>query len=365
MKIGIVGTNGIPAKYGGFETLTEYLAKFLGDQLLLSVYCPKTKLVNRLKTYNNARLVYLPFDSNGFQSIIYDIFGTVHSLIVNDKTLILGTSGAVILPFLYPWRKKLIINFGGLEWKRDKWSYLTRKYLKLTEFLAVKICDLVIADNQAFVDYVFKEYGRPSMLIEYGGDHTIRRNVTHELSETYSFLKSEYFLSVSRAQPDNNIEMLIESFQADSLRSKTLVIISNWNVSSYGKQLLKTHRGKFSNIILLDAIYDLKVLDVLRSQCKVYIHSHSFCGTAPSLVEAMNLKLPIFCFKTDTNIATTEGKSRFFSNSTELCSLVSSISEEELKNQAEKMFEIANRRYCWEIIAAKYKRAFEGSAIET
>lgn len=359
MKVGIVGTNGIPAKYGGFETLTEYLAKHLGQQITLRVYCPKTNSSNRIKSHNNAELIYLPFDSNGYQSIIYDIVGILHSLIINNKTLILGTSGAVILPFLYPFRKRLIVNFGGLEWKRDKWNYFTRKYLKLTESLAVRICDQVVADNQAFVNYISKEYKRSSTLIEYGGDHTIKKEITPILLRDYPFLQSDYFLSVSRAQPDNNIEMLIHAFQSDSLSNHTLVIISNWNASSYGKHIIQSFRGKFKNILLLDAIYNLEILDAIRSNCTVYIHSHSFCGTAPSLVEAMNLNLPVLCFKTDTNTATTEDKSPLFSNSHELTTLIQSLDSEKLKEIAIQMKEIVNRRYTWKIISQKYMEAFE------
>jgi glycosyltransferase involved in cell wall biosynthesis len=358
MKIGIVGTNGIPARYGGFETLTEYLTKFSGEEFSIAVYCPKTKSSSRLEKHNNARLIYLPFRSNGPQSVIYDIVSIIHSLVTNNKTLILGTSGAIILPLLFPWRKRLIVNFGGLEWKREKWSYLTRKYLKFTEWLAVQLCSQVVADNQAFVDYVLAEYERGSTLIEYGGDHTTKKEITPQLEEKYPFVNFPYFLSVSRAQPDNNIEMLIETFQKENLSKKTLVIISNWNVSAYGKHIINTFRGKFANILLLDAIYDPETLDAIRSNCAVYIHSHSFCGTAPSLVEMMNLNRPILCFKTDTNVATTEGESNFFADSTELAKLILTITESDLDINAKKMFEIAKRRYTWKIITEKYKNVF-------
>jgi len=351
-KIAIIGTAGLPARYGGFETLTDYLTSQLKDKINFVVYCPATPVAQRLRSYNGAQLVYLPFKANGPQSIVYDVVSILLSVFSCDRLLILGSGGAVILPLLFSFRRKFILNFGGLEWKRSKWGRMTRAYLKLTESIGVKFSNDVIADNQYFVNYILSEYDKNSTLIEYGGDHCVEvKNLHNKLHEHYPFLGEKYFLSVSRAQEDNNIHLLLEAFRG--LENYKLVVVSNWNTSNYGRDLKIRYSG-FSNIILLDAIYDLNVLNAIRSGCFVYLHSHSFCGTAPSLVEMMNLGKPVLSFNAQTNLETTERKALFFNSSDDIRVLVQDTSTSDLLAIGVAMKEIARRRYTWNIIIKKY-----------
>ena len=245
-----------------------------------------------------------------------------------------------------------MLNFGGLEWARDKWGWLGRAYLKWAESIGVRFSDTVIADNQHFVDYVSTEYGIRSRLIEYGGDHcTVVDHVGSDLVNIYPFLRERYYLSVSRAQEDNNIHLLLEAF--DRMPQHKIVIVSNWNVSEYGRTLKAKYSG-IDNLVLLDAIYDLRVLNAIRSGCYVYIHSHSFCGTAPSLVEIMSLGKPVYSFHAYTNLETTERKALFFSTPDDLEKLIVCTGEQVVAELGNNMKEIASRRYTWDVIAKKY-----------
>ena len=160
-------------------------------------------------------------------------------------------------------------------------------------------------------------------------------------------------MSVSRAQPDNNLHLLLEAFSKTP--DNNLVLVSNWDKFDYGIKLKKKYVN-FNNIYIVEAIYNLSILDTIRSNAKAYIHSHTYCGTAPSLVEAMNLGLPIISFKVDTNIKTTENKAKFFTTSNDLIKVVNSISDSEIIDLGNKMKEIAKRRYSWEIISNKYSK---------
>jgi len=355
-KVAVIGTNGLPAKYGGFETLTDYLVQYLSTDYRFYVYCSKKNTDSNTKEYHGAKLIVLPLNANGLQSIFYDLISIFHSLYYADILLVLGTPGAFIFPLLKLFNKKVIVNFGGLEWKRDKWSKLVRYYLKFTEKVAVKYSDVVVADNQAFINYILSEYRVKAILIEYGGDHVLGSFHENKLLTKYPFVKEDYFISVSRAQIDNNIHMLIEGYEKSAIKT-LLVIISNWSSSVYGKQLKLKYSGH-TNIILLDAIYDQEELDFLRSNSRTYIHTHSFCGTAPSLVEAMNLGLPIVCFDVETNRYTTENQSEYFKDSDELCKLFLRLSDKELKINADKMLQIARNKYTWSIITKKYAQLF-------
>ncbi|RXP61854.1 DUF1972 domain-containing protein [Lutibacter sp. HS1-25] len=355
-KVAIVGSVGLPANYGGFETMVYYLTKHKNAEVDFTVYCQSIPKEQRLKEYNGSKLIYLPLKANGAQSIIYDVVSIMLSWFKYDSILILGTGGSLVLPFLKIFKKtKTIINFGGLEWKRDKWSKFGQWFLKLTEKVAIKNATVIVADNQHFCDYIFEQYGKKSVLIEYGGDHTTKKEITKDLIEKYPYLNKPYDVSVSRAQVDNNLHMVLDAYV--KLPNRNLVLISNYDKFEYGRDL-KVKYANYPNIFLQDAVYNLHELDVIRSNSIVYIHSHTFCGTAPSLVEAMNLSLPIISFKVETNLKTTEEKALFFSDSTELKKIIEGLTSEKEKELAISMKEIASRRYTWERISSKYVEVF-------
>ncbi len=352
-KIAIIGTNGLPAKYGGFETLTNYLVKYLADDYEFFVYCPKTEKNKRVKMLFGANLIYMPFKANGWQSIIYDMVSLLHAQFICKFSLVLGASGTLIFPIVKLSGMKIAFNFGGFEWKRSKWNKFVLSYLKFAEKIGVNYSDFIVADNQVFIDYVLEVYKKQSELIAYGGNH-ITKIVNTVILDKYSLSNNGYFLSIARAQKDNNIHLLLEAFS--SIKDKKLVIISNWNVSEYGKDLKDMYKG-YANILLLDAIYDIEVLNTLRTAAYCYIHTHSECGSAPSLIEAMFFGKPIISFDVETNRYTTEEKALFFKSSQELHRIInnSKMISTEIGVQLEQ---IANKRYTWELITDSYKRIF-------
>ena len=151
-RIAIIGTVGLPAKYGGFETLTDHLVTNLSEQYQMTVYCSKKnyKKAERLNTYKGANLKYINLKANGVQSIPYDTLSILDALLKNDVLLILGVAGAWILPFVkFFTNKKIIISIDGIEWKREKWNNLAKLYLRWAEKLAVKYSHIDISDNES------------------------------------------------------------------------------------------------------------------------------------------------------------------------------------------------------------------------
>ncbi|MDV7140112.1 DUF1972 domain-containing protein [Maribacter sp. TH_r10] len=355
-KVAIIGSVGLPANYGGFETMVYYLTKEKNSEFDITVFCEGVPKEKRLPEYHGCTLKYLPFKANGGQSILYDITAMGLSWFTFDILLILGTPGCIILPFFKLFKKpNIVVNFGGLEWKRDKWGAFGKWYLKLTEKLAIKHSSVIVADNQHFCDYIEEEYQKKSALIEYGGDHTAKKPLDPKLLEKYPYLKGAYDVSVSRAQVDNNLHMVLEAYT--QLPDRNLVLVSNYDKFEYGRELKVKYAG-YPNIYMQDAVYDLYELDVIRSNASLYIHSHTFCGTAPSLVEAMSLNLPIIAFSVPTNHFTTEEKALYFSNSNELVNSLKNLSPIKLKDNALNMSEIAERRYTWTGISNKYAKVF-------
>ena len=177
MKICIIGTVGITASYGGFETLVERLVD--SNKVEFTVYCSSRHFNDRVEVYKNAKLVYIPINANGFHSIFYDIFSMLHALISGHKNfLVLGISGAIFFPILTRFSKiKLITNIDGIEWKREKFNGIAKSFLKFSESLAVKYSTDVISDNEAITSYISKEYNINCKTIAYGGDHALKKGV--------------------------------------------------------------------------------------------------------------------------------------------------------------------------------------------
>jgi glycosyltransferase involved in cell wall biosynthesis len=341
MKISIIGTVGLPACYGGFETLVENLVDVPNQENDLTVYCSSKSYDKEIETYKGAKLTYIAFKANGPQSIIYDITSLLHALFKRpDVVLILGVSGCMFLPFFRFFSKaKVVTNIDGLEWRREKWGKWPKGFLKYSEKIAVKYSDAVIADNQAIADYIQNEYGVKSAVIAYGGDHAVSTNMV--ISD------AGFALALCRIEPENNVEMILNAF---SRTAKPLKFIGNWSNSDFGRQM-KAKYSSFENIDIVDPIYDIEKLSVLRASCSFYVHGHSAGGTNPSLVEMMHFAKPIMCFDCNYNRASTENMASFFSDSVDL---VSHINGEKATANGQSMLEIAQRRYTWDIVRNQY-----------
>ncbi|MGR3971269.1 DUF1972 domain-containing protein [Shewanella sp. 1180_01] len=348
-KIAVIGTVGIPACYGGFESLVENLTSYSSYNVKYHVFCSSKSYAEKLTEYNGASLSYIPLSANGIQSIPYDICSLIYCLFKRpDVTLILGVSGCLFLPIYRLFsNSKIVTNIDGLEWKREKWGSLAKRFLKLSEMIAVKFSDVIITDNKAIGDYVDAEYSKSNVVIAYGGDHAIINDVDIGPVE-------DYFLSLCRIEPENNIQMILEAF---SNCQQKLKFVGNWDASEFGRELKKKF-SVYHNIQILDPIYDINLLYKLRSQCKGYIHGHSAGGTNPSLVEAMHFEKPIFAFNCNFNQYSTENKALYFSSSQELNDKISFATTDELAIISTDMKDIAEKRYTWRVINKMYEETY-------
>jgi glycosyltransferase involved in cell wall biosynthesis len=352
-KIAVIGTAGVPANYGGFETLVENLVQFHNSTSLnsiLTVYCSKWKFEKKEKTYLQARLKYIPLKANGIQSIFYDIWSIASALWnKNEVILLLGVSGAVVLPIVRLVSSvKIITNIDGIEWRRAKWRGIAKIFLKSSEKIAIQFSHEIISDNDAIASYVLQTYNTESHVIAYGGDHAL---VVKNNSQYHKQFPENFSFSVCRIEPENNVHLVLEAFSA--IQSHPLVFVGNWMGSEYGKKLRANYSGA-SNIFLLDPIYDLEKLASLRANSACYIHGHSAGGTNPSLVEAMHFGKPVFAFDCDFNRCTTENKAIYFSDHLGLRDSIEGVSTVQGERVGADMAEIASRRYVWSIVSKQY-----------
>lgn len=351
-QVAIVGTQGVPASYGGFETLVEnIIGKNCPLNVQYTVFCSSKdfKKEERLSSYKGAFLKYIPLHANGIQSIPYDIWALLKVMRGYDVIVILGTSGCSFLPiFRFFCRKKLIVNIDGLEHRRKKWGRMVRWFLRFSEAMAVRFADVVIADNKGIQNYVYETYHKNSVLIVYGGDHACRKvpdDVQAQYLADYGLVPDQYAISVCRIEPENNCHVTLKAFAQSK---KKLVFIGNWEHSAYARNLKETYCC-YPNIVLLDAIYDLDVLYTLRANAGMYIHGHSAGGTNPSLVEAMFFDCPIIAYDVIYNRETTKNQAYYF---TDVESLNSFLSRSDLEGTTMKR--IAEEEYTWQHISQQY-----------
>jgi glycosyltransferase involved in cell wall biosynthesis len=349
----MIGSVGVPARYGGFETLAEQLARGIRPETVrFVVYCERASYpeAKSAEGFAGHETVFLPVRANGASSMIYDALGMVHALLLRSTQaiLLLGCSGAWALPFVRLLRSdvRIVTNIDGLEWRRDKFGRFARSILRVLEWFACRCSHVVIADNTALVPIVRDLYGVEPVVVAYGGDHTIVGSVS--LCPT-----ADYLLSIARIEPENKCHLILEG----CARARApLVFVGNWSASAYGRELKARYSG-VEGFALRDPIYDVTRLAALRRGAVGYIHGHSVGGTNPSLVEALFHSDRIFAFDCGFNRATLDDAGAYFVNADALARLISDSGAGRIELQ--RLEELRNR-YVWRRISDEYVRLLLG-----
>lgn len=349
-RVAVIGTRGVPASYGGFESLVEnLLGENCPENVKYTVFCSGKDMPEKLPAFRGADLRYVGLHANGIQSVPYDVISMCRALAGYDVMLILGVSGCLFLPIVKAlFRGKIIVNIDGMEHRRAKWGKAARWLLRNSEAMAVRFADVVVADNKGIQDYVLERYGKNVEMIAYGGDNVCRNLSDAEITRIingYGLTAKDYAITVCRIEPENNSHMILDAFARSG---DTLVFVGNWGRNEYSSELRRQY-SSYPNIHLLDAIYDLEVLYALRKSARCYVHGHSAGGTNPSLVEAMFFGNPILAYDVVFNRETTCNKAYYFKNADELIDLLHQPGLE-----GETMEKIAGSRYQWRQVSQQY-----------
>jgi glycosyltransferase involved in cell wall biosynthesis len=326
MKIGIIGSDGIPARYGGFETFVEQVSPHLialGHEIV--VVGSSLNRTEFMSTCSGIECIYLPISANGVSSIIFDIrsfFKVFHKV---DAILMLGVSAGLFFPLfkLLSGYRPLIVNVDGLEARRAKWTGFRKKFLAVSENTAIRCADRVVCDNLGIAQLIGKAHQSKISTIAYGGDHVLtlsQSEVISLLRERFELNQNEYVLSIARIEPENHISLMIEGFLASKL--SCYVIVGNFTGTDYGKKLLKQYKGE-TRLKMINSLYDPRALAALRSGCKIYLHGHSVGGTNPSLVEMLAYSRPVLAFDCVFNRYTLQNSGGYFSSSVDICRMLS------------------------------------------
>ncbi|MGP1358920.1 DUF1972 domain-containing protein [Roseicyclus sp.] len=357
-RAAILGTVGLPARYGGFETLADQLvraaaARGIADRLTVWCSGPSAGPL-RPATHHGARLRYLPLSANGAASIAYDGLSALAEVAAPggaDSLLLLGVSGGGPLAALRPLTgRRLVVNVDGREAARAKWGGTARRVLAWSEARAIAAADAVVADNAALAAEVEARHGRRPRVIAYGGDHA--RAVPPACIGDLR-LPARYALAVARAEPENNLETILATF-ARRLR-QPLVMVSNWSGTRHGRALRARWHGA-PHLHLVEAEYDPARLRAIREGAWLYVHGHSAGGTNPALVEMMGFGVPILAWDCAYNRATTGGAAAPFTGEASLAAGVARLAAapREAARMGAALATVAARRYRWDDVAEAY-----------
>tara|TARA_B110000003_G_scaffold267919_1_gene296745 strand:- start:3575 stop:4696 length:1122 start_codon:yes stop_codon:yes gene_type:complete len=324
IKVAIVGTRGIPNEYGGFEQFAQFLSKDLAqDNFDVTIYNPHFHHPD-VHDLNGVNIVHkwCPESLLGAAAhFIFDFLSLKDAINKNfDIILELGYGTSAISIFMLQSKTSIIVtNMDGMEWKRDKWSPLTKKFMHWSESIAVQKSDYLISDNKGISDYILKTYNKNSTMIPYGTEEF--KNPDQRILGEYQLKEDHYFMLIARLEPENNIEMILDGY-TNSKTKKDFIVIGNYK-TKYGKFLKKKYAN--NNVQFLNGIYDINIINNLRYYSKLYFHGHSVGGTNPSLLEAMGCRAQIIAHDNLFNRNVLGEDAHYFKNSKEVSFLLNNL----------------------------------------
>ncbi|MCF6297794.1 MAG: DUF1972 domain-containing protein [Flavobacteriaceae bacterium] len=324
MKIGILGTRGIPNHYGGFEQFAESLSKSLvKEKHNVYVYNSSTHPFQQ-NVFNGVNIIHCFDPENRIGTIgqfIYDLNCIMDAKHRNfDIILQLGYTSNSIWGFLLPKKALIITNMDGLEWKREKYNNLTKSFLKFAEKLAVKRSDYLIADSIGIQNYLKNKYNVSSKYIGYGTK--LFNAPDKSILDLYKVKDYKYNILIARFEPENNLETILDGF-VNSKSNITFLVIGN-NNNKYGKYL-KLKYKKDTNVVFIGGLYNKNHLDNLRYYSNLYFHGHSVGGTNPSLIEAMGSSALIIAHDNEFNKSILKEDGFYFKTPNDINRLIQKI----------------------------------------
>lgn len=358
-RIAILGSRGIPAQYGGFETFAEQIAIHLaaaGHEV--TVYCERGE--QTLDSYRGVRLEYVTAPRLGpFSTIVFDVMCLLKAMRRFDIVYMLGYGAALFcfLPRLAG--AQVWINMDGVEWRRSKWSGPAKSWLWLMENAARFTASRLIADAEGISGHLNGRYQLhpPISTIAYGAE-LVEAAPDPGCLTRFDVAPSGYYLVVCRLEPENHVLEIIDGY-LDSETDRPLLIVGGHEGEH---PYLKALRSRASDKVrFIGTIYDPLLLRALRFHCYGYFHGHSVGGTNPSLLEALGCGNPVLAHDNLFNREVAADAGLYFTDEDAVPGLVDRLERE--SGLRECLCDNAYRRireaYTWDRIAEQYLALIE------
>jgi glycosyltransferase involved in cell wall biosynthesis len=301
MRIAILGTRGIPASYGGFETFAEHLAtRLVARGHDVTVYCRAHYVSPRQMEYHGVRLKVLPtIRHKYFDTVVHTFFSAIHAASRRfDVALICNAANAPFSSILRLTGTPVAINVDGLEHKRKKWNWLGRSYYQLAEYLSKLLPNEMVTDAQVIQDYYLARHNARSTMIAYGSE--VERRPDRELVRKWRVEPNRYVLYVSRLEPENNARLVIEAFKKVRTAYRLLVVGDAPYAEEYIQDLKARARGD-KRIVFTGFVFG-QDYRALQQNAYCYVHATEVGGTHPALLEAMGYGNCVLTLATPENL---------------------------------------------------------------
>ncbi len=364
LRIAIIGSRGIPAGYGGFETFAQELAPRLVERgHEVTVYCRKGYTAGQvLHEYKGVRLIHTPaLRSRTLEQLSHEFSSIVDSMRRRfDLYYFLGYRGAPLYVPVRLTRRLVIDNTDGLEWRRRKWSRFGRAYLHKAEWIVTRLAaQELVSDAEAIRQYFLRTYGRDSRYITNGAYTLDRSDMKQEVLDEHGVVEGQYYIVACRIEPENNIDVIVREFIASG-SDKELIIAGGMNYETpFWEHLQEIAKG--SRVRFLGPIYGPGLIESLHLGAYGYLHGHEVGGTNPALLKAMGCGNLVIALDTEFNSENLADTGRYFTP--EPGSLAEQIRwADSNPDQARALGEAARARigefYTWDSVADKHDAFF-------
>ncbi len=357
LRIAMIGTRGVPAAYGGFETAVEEIgSRLTGRGHRVLVYCRNTGSGEAPDRYRGMRAVTLPaLHTKTLETLSHTGISVAHTVALArpDVAFVFNAANAPFLPVLRAARIPVATHVDGLEWQRAKWGPNGRNYYLWAERTAVRWSDALIADAQGIADYYQQTYRTPTELIAYGapilhdpGADLLPRGVQPRA----------YHLVVARFEPENHVLEIVQGYARSKSADPLLVVGAAPFAQRYTEQISATAAGD-ERIVLLGRVDDQAALDQLYANALTYLHGHSVGGTNPSLLRAMGAGAQVLAFDVNFNREVAGPDARYFATPADLAALLdeAEADPEGAVAAGSALQQRASQRYRWDAVTDGYE----------
>ncbi|HEY0888143.1 MAG TPA: DUF1972 domain-containing protein [Nocardioides sp.] len=370
MRIAMLGTRGVPACYGGFETAVEEIGqRLVGSGHEVTVYCRGS--ADRPTHHLGMDLVHLPaVHSRSVETLSHTALSVAHLLAGprHDVAIVFNAANAPFLPALRARGIPVAVHVDGLEWRRAKWNGAGRHYYRTAECLAVRWADALIADAEGIADYYREEFGAATELLSYGAP--LQFDVGADRIAELGLDARRYHLVVARFEPENHVLEIVSGYHRSDA-SLPLVVVGSAPYSDDYTARIRAAAQDDPRIMMLGGVWDQAQLDELYGNALTYLHGHSVGGTNPSLLRAMGAGTSVIAFDVVFNREVLGADGEFFTDGRALASLVRAAEAAPLRQLAlgERLRARAASRYQWDEVATGYehllKRLSAGQTTQT
>jgi glycosyltransferase involved in cell wall biosynthesis len=359
MRIAILGTRGIPASYGGFETFAEHLSTRLAARgHEVTVYCRAHYVSPRQLQYHGVRLKVLPtIRHKYFDTVVHTFFSAIHAVSKRyDAALICNCANAPFSPILRLTGTPVAINVDGLEHKRKKWGWLARRYYRFAEYLSTLLPNEMVTDAQVIQDYYLARHNAPSTMIAYGSE--VERRPNRDAVRKWRVEPNRYVLYVSRLEPENNAHLVIEAFKKVRTAYRLLIVGDAPYAEQYINGLKASARGD-KRIVFTGFVFG-QDYRALQQNAYCYVHATEVGGTHPALLEAMGYGNCVLTLATPENMEVVGEAGVPYIDEFDLAEKLKRVLRDgslvqAYRNRAQQRIQ---KHYDWETVVDQYEQLF-------